>query len=277
MEAATAPAPVVASAAKVPYTWPIVVVQNTPLSSVSDQEVAAIVHALEQQVAQHFGPAWHIGAHFEFVPSNKTPPAGAWLVALLNNSDQAGALGYHDLTPDGFPLGKVFAGTDRQYGQSVSVTLSHEVLEMLADPWINLTAQADDGKFYAWESCDAVEDDSLAYEIGGVLVSAFVTPEWFGHGAGEVCYPSGRVQQPFELAKGGYIGVFDPASGQGWTQLQAHSDTRTLWIRTARGLKPFDPPTPAELAQSVPRVGSRRERRFRSTGLLRSTYETVPF
>lgn len=250
------------TAAKVPYTWPVVAVVNTPSSGVPDQQVIEFVAALEQQVVQHFGPAWHIGAHLKVVPSTEKPPAGAWTVALLDSSDQAGALGYHDLTPDGLPLGKVFAGTDRQYGQSVSVTLSHELLEMLADPWINLCAQADDGKFYAWESCDAVEGDSLGYVIGGVLVSSFLTPAWFGHGGGQVSYPEGRVSAPFQLAKGGYAGVFDPASGQGWTQVTAQQ---------------HDLVAPAELAHAVPRVGSRRERRFRGSRFwLPSTYETVP-
>ena len=30
---------------------------------------------------------------------------------VLDTSDQAGALGYHDVTPQGLPLGKVFAKT----------------------------------------------------------------------------------------------------------------------------------------------------------------------
>jgi hypothetical protein len=34
-------------------------------------------------------------------------PDGWWLV-FLDNSDQAGALAYHDLTNEGLPLSKVF-------------------------------------------------------------------------------------------------------------------------------------------------------------------------
>jgi hypothetical protein len=240
MEASTT-APVV------PYTWPTVAVVNDASSGLSDADAKAMVEAVAHQVLYDFGPRWHIGGHFVFVGAGKTPPAGAWVVALLDSSDMAGALGYHDLTPEGLPLGKVFAGTDRQYGASVSVTLSHEVLEMLGDPWIDLAAQSDDGKFYAWEAGDAVEADSLGYLVNGLQVSAFVTPAWFGHGSGDVCFPAGRVSRPFELAPGGYISVFDPGSGQGWTQLYAQGSSAK----------------PAELARSVPPVGSRRERRFR--------------
>src|ERR1700761_2910444 len=137
-------------------TFPTVVIFNDPSSGEQDADVEKMTTALQLQVNNDFGPLWHTGATLQFVASTAKPPGGAWVVAVLNNSDQAGALGYHDLTPDGLPLGKVFAGTDRQNGEHVSVTLSHELLEMLGDPWINLAAQSDDGKFYAWEACDPV-------------------------------------------------------------------------------------------------------------------------
>jgi hypothetical protein len=239
---------------------PHVAIYNDPTSGEQDAGVQTMVAALQQQIVNDFGPAWHTGAHVDFVASANKPPADAWVVAVLNNSDQAGALGYHDLTPAGLPLGKVFAGTDRQYNQKVSVTLSHELLEMLGDPWINLTAQSDDGKFYAWEACDAVEADELGYDINGVIVSDFVTPHWFGHGAGPVDF-KGHLANPFQLATGGYISVFDPASGQGWQQVNAQE---------AADLEA------ALLIHSRPRIGSRRERRFVGrANWVRSTYETA--
>ena len=80
-------------------------------------------------------------------------------------------------------MGKVFAGTDLKYGYTWSVTASHELLEMLADPNINLTVlvQSSDtaGKLYAYEVCDTCEADENGYEIDGVLLSDFVFPSWF--------------------------------------------------------------------------------------------------
>lgn len=59
------------------------------------------------------------------------------------------------------PLGKVFAGTDLKYGYTWSVTASHELLEMLADPNINLTVLLQNsetaGTLYAYEVCDAAK------------------------------------------------------------------------------------------------------------------------
>lgn len=241
-------------------TFPNVAIVNDQSSGLADPDVDACVKALAAQLNQDFGPVWHTGAHLHHIPAGQKPPAGMWVIALLGNSDQAGALGYHDLTPDGLPLGKVFAATDRQIGAKWTVTLDHELLEMLADPWIDTVVQADSGTFYALEVCDPVEADGLGYQKNGIALSDFVTPHWFGHGAGGMDF-LGHVKQPLELAPGGYISSFDPSSGMGWQQLQAQH---------------AEPVGPEVLAAAVPRVGSRRERRFRgSAGWNLSTYATA--
>jgi hypothetical protein len=241
--------------AQLSHFWPNIAIVNTPSSGVSDELASEWTNAVAKQVVNHFGPIWHTYADLNYYPSTAKVPSGMWVVSLLDTSDQAGALGYHDLTPDGFPLGKIFAGTDRQYNQSTSVTLSHEVLEMLGDPYIDSAAQASDGKFYALEVGDAVEGDQYGYLIDGILVSDFVTPFWFGGSRG----PSdkfdfmGHTTSPLQLISDGYISVFDPASSQGWTQITAQNF-------------PIQP-------HQVPKVGSRRERRFRGkANWSRSTY-----
>jgi len=120
------------------------------------------------------------------------------------------------------PLGKVFAGLDLQSGGSWTVTLSHELLEMLADPWINWCAQGADGKIYALEVFDAVEADELGYEINGILVSDFITPSWFEPTQADREDFKQRITKPLELASGGYISVLG-AGGQ-WTQIAAQSE-----------------------------------------------------
>ena len=77
-------------------------------------------------------------------------------------------------------MGKVFAKTDLQYNSSWTVTASHELLEMLGDPEINLGVfvqpNAQTGRLYAYENCDACESDNYGYQIGNILVSDFVFP-----------------------------------------------------------------------------------------------------
>src|SRR5204863_985342 len=100
-------------------------------TAVSDADAKPVVEALQQQVDDHFAPAWGSSAHLNFVPKGGHPDPGSWWLVILDSSDQAGALGYHDLTQEGLPIAKAFAGSDIQYGYSWSVTVSHELLEML--------------------------------------------------------------------------------------------------------------------------------------------------
>ncbi|MFI2201691.1 hypothetical protein ACH47Z_13125 [Streptomyces sp. NPDC020192] len=227
---------------------PNIKIQVTNESTVlSDGEVAAVVPALQKQVTEHFAPAWGTDAQLSYVSSDKLSEDSWWLV-VLDNSDQAGALGYHDLTTNFMPLGKVFAGTDIQFGEQWTVTASHELLEMLADPDINRVVfdqpTATTGKLYALEVADACEADANAYDIDGTLVSDFVFPAWF-----EPNRPANgtrfdyreHIKNPLELLPGGYIGVFDVTKGTGWQQVTAE-------VVAAR-------------YADRPRVGSRRERR----------------
>ena len=188
---------------------------------IADAEAKQIVSALQQQLDRDFAPAWGISAVLSFVPSTSTTGwKGKWNLTLLDSSDVAGALGYHDLTPDGLPLAKVFAKDDQASGSSVSVTTSHELLEMLLDPFINLAAQAPDGKFYAMEACDPVEADALGYSIGHVQVSDFILPGYFGDLPASAPYDFRKhLTKPLSITPGGYVGVYDPA--QGWTQVTA--------------------------------------------------------
>ena len=219
---------------------------------VKDAEVSAWTAALQTQVTRDFFPIWGVNAKLSSLPHGKNAPAGSWVLAILDNADQAGALGYHDITPDGLPLGKVFAKTTIDDGGAVSVTASHELLEMLGDPDINLTAELDDGsgkpsKFYAYEMCDACEDDSFGYKINGVLVSDFVYPAYFEsfRKAKSTQFDFGKkITAPFTLLKGGYISVLDLGNlSEGWQQLTASRGD------SAAGMN------------SRARIGSRRERR----------------
>lgn len=188
----------------------------------TDAQVSTIVEALQIQVSRDFAQYWS-DASLVFVAKGATPPHDAWVLAVLDNSDQADALGYHDLTPTGQPLGKAFAASDIKDGLTPSVTISHELLEMLADPEINMCAENDTtGKFYSYEVCDAVEDDSFGYSINGVLVSDFVLPAWFAPslpGPWSFCK---NAPGPFQLCPGGYISTCNPGE-PGWTQVTAEA------------------------------------------------------
>ncbi|UIF89492.1 hypothetical protein KAF44_29135 (plasmid) [Cupriavidus necator] len=47
---------------------------------------------------------------------------GTWWLVILDDSDQANAYGYHDVTNDGLPLGKVFAKADMLNNKKWTIT-----------------------------------------------------------------------------------------------------------------------------------------------------------
>ncbi len=188
-------------------------------TAVQDAPVQAMIPAFSQQWNQDLRPVWGIddGA-FTFVPRGQAPAAGTWWVVFLDDSDQAGALAYHDLTNDGLPISKVFVKTIQSDKASLSVGATHEICEMAVDPWLNSAYQDPAGTFWAGEVCDPVEDDQYGYEIGGILVTDLVTPNWFAH---EHAQPTidlkGHASKAFQVLTGGYAQKFDPKSG--WVQV----------------------------------------------------------
>ena len=218
-----------------------------------DEEIGAAIPALQKQVHEDLAPAWGVDADLQFVPRGVEPPAGYWWLAILDDSDLAGALGYHDLTIEGLPMGKVFARTDQQFGLAWTVTASHELLEMLVDPDISLCAfnatGGNTGTFYAYEVCDPCELDEQGYNVDGVLVSDFVYPAWFEgfRSSGSTTFDhAGYIKDPFGLLAGGYAQLLDIPSGLGWYQV----DLPMAGAGESRKL--------------VPNVGTRRERRVRT-------------
>jgi hypothetical protein len=206
----------------------------------TDLEVEAITAALQKQVSQDFGPVWGVSATLVFVPKDQQPAPDQWWLSVLDTSDQADQLGYHDITPAGLPLGKAFAKSDKDGGYEPSVTISHELLEMLVDPEINLSAVID-GKLYAYEVCDPCEADEHGYKIDGILVSNFITPQWFQPtvgGNGPFDFQK-KLDKPLTILSGGYYQYLEMSNSAGWQQVNAERATARLRAR----------------------VGSRRERR----------------
>lgn len=201
---------------------PIAVLDESSLSS--PQEIARVVTAIATQVSRDWTPRWLTAGEL-FVSTPEKVPAEAWQLVILDDSDQADALGYHELSKTGTPLGKVFVRSVQQSGGIWSVAASHELLEMLADPDINLAAEGpdpDDPKaaaFYAYEVCDPVEGDT--YAIGSVQVSDFVTPEFFEFDAPHKSGFDhlGLLTNPFTLRPGGYMSILPIGKSTRWKQI----------------------------------------------------------
>lgn len=178
-------------------------------------DLDALIAAMQMYIDKYIVPVWATPA--KLVKSTGFIK-GAWAVVFLDDADQPGALAYHDLTPDGLPISKVFVRTTIQNGDLVSVSASHELVEMLVDPGINLmTTGPDPATVYAYESADPVE--SMSFPVNGIPVSDFIYPSYFEtfHKAGSVKFDQmGKVKKPFQILSGGYQIIFKAGK---WSQI----------------------------------------------------------
>lgn len=204
---------------------PLIVVNASTVCT--DDEIRHYVAAL-QMFMPEFCRAWALPeVDVGFMPHGQRIPDGFWVQVVADTSDQAGALGYHE-TRHNVPIGYTFAKTGRAAGSSVSGTLSHEVWEMLADPYIDLQiTEPATGRRWDVENADAVEADEYAIRWPmpsgpDVLLSDFVFPSYFNFSAPEgVAYDYRRLlMQPIPaMLPGGYLAYQEP-NGR-WGQISA--------------------------------------------------------
>ncbi|HUK24241.1 MAG TPA: hypothetical protein VLV49_06655 [Terriglobales bacterium] len=178
-------------------------------------DLEALIAAMQEYVDKYVAPIW--GTPAKLVKTTGFQ-SGAWAIVFLDDADAPGALAYHDLTPDGLPQAKVFVKTTLQNGDKVSVSASHELVEMLVDPAINLmTTGPDRQTIYGYESADPVE--ALSFPVQGIPMSDFVYPAYFEtfHQPGSVQFDQmNQVNHPFQILSDGYQIIFKNGK---WSQV----------------------------------------------------------
>ena len=75
---------------------------ETPLGVDFDDLIAA----MQKFVDDHFAPVWATPAQ---MVKSKDFLKGAWATAFLDSERDASLEGYHDVTPEGLPMSKVFS------------------------------------------------------------------------------------------------------------------------------------------------------------------------
>lgn len=169
----------------------IISVINHTNGQIKDEDLHVALRAINRQIAEDFEPYWSLGATLrlegrsEKTPGKMTLPdlRGDAILYLWDKTDVADALGYHDQNARGIPYGFVFTDLAKKLGEPWTVTLSHEALEMIADPEVNLLVMGphptDPKKtvFHWYEMSDAVQAET--YKVDGIEVSNFVLPLYF--------------------------------------------------------------------------------------------------
>jgi hypothetical protein len=208
----------------------IISVINHTNGKLSDAEVQKALRAINRQISEDFSPYWGLSGALRLEGKAGESPdkqaladmRGDAVLYLWDKTDVDGALGYHDRNNRGIPFGFVFTDLVKKLGESWTVTLSHEALELVADPEVNLLVMgphpADPQKtvFHWYEMCDAVQAET--YKIDDIEVSNFVLPLYFTGGE-EMCgrndflcnVNDGSTLTSFGVNPGGYVGFYDPA------------------------------------------------------------------
>lgn len=183
----------------------------------TDEQLRPMLAAIEKQVLRDVCGIWgNRACNIRLVNPQAPWTPEAWRFVVADTSDQAGAAGYHE--DEGItPIGYAFVKSTLDANMLPSVTISHEILEMIGDPMIDswvLWRDLPDALFLCQELCDPVEDDALGYQIDGVQVSDFVTPQYFVPTAPGPFDFMKRLTAPNTLASGGYQLTWDPKHGE---------------------------------------------------------------
>src|ERR1700746_2575114 len=97
-------------------------------TGVDPKKLAPMAAALTKQAQQHLDLpppyGYGIGAVVRAASGPHDVRADEWVIGLVKDPDQPGALGYHDQTPTGQPFIRVFPLLDAQDGAQLSVTVS---------------------------------------------------------------------------------------------------------------------------------------------------------
>ena len=194
-------------------------------NQLADQQVQEAIRAVNRQVVEDFIPIWGAGRICKihepvFDPADidalaNDPVFADSVIYIVNEGLIEGALGFHDLNARDIPFGFVFVLNPQDW----TVTLSHEVLELIIDPTVNIFVpgpdprNADNVVLHTYEACDAVE--RTAYEIDHIAVSNFLTPSYFtiGEGAGTRNDFLGVDVSSFDVTQGSHIAFFNLATG----------------------------------------------------------------
>jgi len=207
--------------------------------------------ALNTQVTQDLPQFWPgIVANVSAAPSLAAMPHNAWPVFLVAHLPP-GEGGYH-LDKHNQPFAKVIASA---HDETWTIDASHEIVEMLVDPFGNRmqrsqaiqisggdVVDAPGSYTYLVEACDPCEANNFAYEIGGIAVSDFITPHYYDASVTPSARYSfkGHIQRPRQMLPGGYISYVqpdgswmqilwvDPEAGPQYKQLPATEAVRSL-------------------------------------------------
>jgi hypothetical protein len=194
----------------------VALIDQTNAGAVPPDTLEQFATALQQQVDNHLAPAWSVRAAVSVLAVGAAIPQGTFPLNIVDSL--AGPAGVH-----ADYQGQVSAEVVND--DQLSITLSHELLEMLVDPSGTRFIQAADLDPYSGgqqvnylvEVCDPC--DIYSYEIDGVAVSDFVLPSFYDPNATGKVDLAGFLARPLTVRQGCYISWLDPTDARWHEQL----------------------------------------------------------
>jgi len=191
--------------------------------------VQSVAAAINIQMIRDLSQYWPVKATVRHLPDPKKLPAGVWPVRLVPEMPP-GQGGVH-MDDHHQPYAKVIARPEDDHW---TIDASHEILEMVVDPYgnklhhsrsIKITAHgtiedATGGFDYLVEVADPCESAAHAYSIAGVAVSDFITPHFYDpHSTPGTRYSfTGSIKAPRQILPGGYVTYLNHET-QAWEQI----------------------------------------------------------
>jgi len=195
----------------------------TESSEVPRADLMKVSAALQKQSSRDVEPIWGVSSTVDPFDKLEDVPDGYWPMIIMDDIGFDGAAGIH-LDRDGQPFALITADGELD---TWSLTASHEMIEMLVDPFgkqqvTGDSPKSDQGRVsFLVEACDPSEAADFAYSVNGILVSDFYTPNFFDPvKADGVRYSfTGAIPGPRTILKGGYLSWTDPVSRHLWQQM----------------------------------------------------------
>ena len=184
-------------------------------TDLAHNDALKILGALQIQLNRDFCPRWNLElVEVDLYKAGQRIPPGSWPLYLTDVITEAGDLGYHAAefsAPYGeIELKVIFEnnGGVLTGPNCVAQAVSHEALEMLANPRLREFVAYSGGSSIPKEVCDPVQ--GAGYDIEGLTMSNFVLPAWFdARGKGPFDF-KGELTKPFEIGPSGYLMVIAP-------------------------------------------------------------------
>ena len=207
-------------------------------SAIKDDDVKRIAEACDIQLREHVAPAWNFADPLSVAFGKELDNESFPFFFVDDIPEAPGALAYHYVQDNGMPAGKIGVKTTLRAKELVSVSTSHEAVELQCDIFCaSWSFSSEQRCLVATEACDPVE--SYTYMIGDQSVSDFVTPYYFTDNAlGHPLDYMGKVTKTFEIAPGGYqiqmkAGRVFNKYGEGFSDVlrkaKDANKTRTYW------------------------------------------------